>query len=210
VLTGGRPLALFERALRESLVGATDILDVGTSQRFAKELRRFEHLFQGTNYRAAGYRPSRSFGVYNCDCDEDIQHLSFADAQFDLMICLEVLEHVRDPFAASREMVRVLKNNGKLLLTVPFIAGYHGKSGTSASHDEYPDLWRFTHEGLQQLFAPLRHLEILPLYGPFATRLHGTRAWNLLQNRLVSSAFDLMDGARGSRYTARWLMRGTK
>lgn len=210
MLSRGRPLRLFASALTQALTGATDILDVGTSQRFAKELRPFEHLFQGTNYRAAGYRPARSFGVYNCDYDEDIQHLSFNDAQFDLVICLEVLEHVRDPFLASREIMRVLRDDGRLLLTVPFIACYHGKTGASASHDEYPDLWRFTHEGLQQLFAPMRALEVRPLYGPVATRLHGSRAWNLLDNPIVSRAFDRFDKPRDSGFTARWLLLGTK
>jgi SAM-dependent methyltransferase len=210
MLTGGRPLRLFESALRRALVGATDILDVGTPQRFAKELRPFEHLFAGTNYRAAGYRPARTFGVYNCDYDEDIQRLSFPDAQFDLVICLEVLEHVRDPFSASREIVRVLRDGGRLLLTVPFIAGYHGKSGASAAHDDYPDLWRFTDEGLRQLFAPLRELDIRPLYGPLATRLHGTRFSNLFKHRLVCHAVDWFDRPREGRFTARWLLLGSK
>jgi SAM-dependent methyltransferase len=210
MLTGGRPLRLFASALTRALAGATDILDVGTSQRFAKELRPFQHLFHNLNYRAAGYKPSRSFGAYNCDFDEDVQHLSFPDAQFDVVICLEVLEHVRDPFSASHEIIRVLRDGGRLLLTVPFIAGYHGKAGTSASHDEYPDLWRFTEEGLRQLFAPLRELEIRPLYGPVATRLHGSRAWNLLNNPIVSRVFDRFDRPRDLRFTARWLVLGTK
>src|SRR5204862_7564709 len=106
--------------------------------------------------------------------------------------------------------MRVLRDDGRLLLTVPFLAGYHGKTGASASHDEYPDLWRFTDEGLQQLFAPMRALEIKPLYGPLATRLHGSRAWNLLKNPIVSRAFDRVDSPRDSRFTARWLLVGKK
>jgi SAM-dependent methyltransferase len=37
------------------------------------------------------------------------EYLPFADESFDLVISVAVLEHVRDPFAAARELQRVLK-----------------------------------------------------------------------------------------------------
>jgi hypothetical protein len=48
------------------------------------------------------------------------------------------------------------------------------------------------------------------LYGPIATRLHGSRAWSLLKNPIVSRVFDRFDRPRDSRFTARWLLLGTK
>jgi len=45
--------------------------------------------------------------------------LPFADASFDLVWCTEVLEHVVKPSVTLREINRVLKPGGKLLLSTP-------------------------------------------------------------------------------------------
>lgn len=53
---------------------------------------------------------------------EDITKLSFKDNQFDLIICIHVLEHIDDDKKAMQELLRVLKPNGKALLDVPIDA----------------------------------------------------------------------------------------
>lgn len=50
---------------------------------------------------------------------EDVQQLSFADRSFDLCTSTEVFEHVPDDRAGLRELHRVLRPGGRLLLTVP-------------------------------------------------------------------------------------------
>ncbi|MGK9477098.1 methyltransferase domain-containing protein [Melioribacter sp. OK-6-Me] len=52
--------------------------------------------------------------------NEDFTSLSFRDEQFDLIISLEVLEHIPNYKKAIRESYRVLKKNGKFFFTVPF------------------------------------------------------------------------------------------
>jgi SAM-dependent methyltransferase len=49
----------------------------------------------------------------------DITAIQFGDAQFDLVLCSHVLEHVPDDARAMCEMWRVLRATGKLLLQVP-------------------------------------------------------------------------------------------
>jgi SAM-dependent methyltransferase len=65
------------------------------------------------------------------------------DGHFDALMCTEVLEHVVDPFAAVRELRRILKVGGHLLVTTPLNARIHGP---------IPDCWRFTAFGLKVLF----------------------------------------------------------
>jgi SAM-dependent methyltransferase len=49
----------------------------------------------------------------------DVTKLPFSDGSFDVVICSEVLEHIEDNRAAVRELVRVLKQGGDLVVTVP-------------------------------------------------------------------------------------------
>jgi len=49
----------------------------------------------------------------------DVARLPFRDGAFDAVICSEVLEHVPDSHKAVRELVRVLKPGGELVVSVP-------------------------------------------------------------------------------------------
>ncbi len=51
--------------------------------------------------------------------------LPFPDASYDNVFCIEVLEHVPNPFGALGEIRRVLKSGGVLTLSVP--NPYHAK-----------------------------------------------------------------------------------
>lgn len=45
--------------------------------------------------------------------------LPFADESFDAVLCLETIEHLPKPKAAAREMMRVLKSGGLVMITTP-------------------------------------------------------------------------------------------
>lgn len=49
----------------------------------------------------------------------DIAQLPYEDETLDLVISSEVIEHAPDPYRALREFARVLRPDGKLILTVP-------------------------------------------------------------------------------------------
>ena len=51
--------------------------------------------------------------------EADVTSLPFSDACFDVVICSEVLEHIEDNRTAVAELVRVLKPEGNLVVTVP-------------------------------------------------------------------------------------------
>ena len=79
------------------------------------------------------------------------------DNHFDALMCTEVLEHVVDPFAAVRELRRIVKVGGYILFTTPLNARIHGP---------VPDCWRFTEFGLQVLFRDFQVVEFDKLNTP--------------------------------------------
>jgi SAM-dependent methyltransferase len=60
------------------------------------------------------------------DVQTDAANLPFQDQCFDAVICAELFEHLPKPDAALREVHRVLKAGGILLMTVPFLYHIHG------------------------------------------------------------------------------------
>jgi SAM-dependent methyltransferase len=48
-----------------------------------------------------------------------VLQMPFESASFDLVVCLDVIEHLEDDLAALRELRRVIKPGGALLVTVP-------------------------------------------------------------------------------------------
>lgn len=56
----------------------------------------------------------------------DVQRHDFGDAQFDVVICWDVLEHVPDPTAAMRTMTRCLAPRGILIVAVPHVWSIKG------------------------------------------------------------------------------------
>ena len=55
----------------------------------------------------------------------DAAFVPLAGATFDLVVCGELLEHVPDPKPVLREIYRVLKPGGTVLITVPFLFRIH-------------------------------------------------------------------------------------
>ena len=53
-----------------------------------------------------------------------LEHLPFADASFDLVVSMSVLEHLRDPLSSLSELARVLRPGGRLLVQAPNLLDY--------------------------------------------------------------------------------------
>lgn len=78
------------------------------------------------------------------DLVQDIMQMkTIADETIDVVICMEVLEHVANPFAAMHELSRVLRPGGVVIGSTPFILGIH-----LSPHDYF----RFTEHGIRLLF----------------------------------------------------------
>ena len=78
----------------------------------------------------------------------DIHKLTevFGEEIYDFVICIDVLEHIQQPWIAVRQLWSVLKPGGTLLLSTPFNFHLHGNANT-------PDFWRLSADGLAFLLS---------------------------------------------------------
>jgi SAM-dependent methyltransferase len=103
---------------RLSLPAGARVLDAGCgSGRTLQELVHYGEVSGiELNAEAAELARSRGHGEVQIGRLED---LPWPDASFDLITCLDVVEHVPDDVAALAELLRVCRPGGWLLVTVP-------------------------------------------------------------------------------------------
>lgn len=77
----------------------------------------------------------------------DVRRLPFADASFDVVTAMDIIEHIDDDKAASCEIFRVLKPGGRLLVTVPAFPSLWSEHDEALHHYR-----RYTAPRLKDLF----------------------------------------------------------
>lgn len=55
----------------------------------------------------------------------DARNIPVEDNSFDNILCTEILEHATNPIEILKEMIRILKPGGKIILTAPFYSWTH-------------------------------------------------------------------------------------
>jgi methionine biosynthesis protein MetW len=81
---------------------------------------------------------SRSKGINAFKVDIDQENLPFNDNFFDVAYCGEVIEHVFDTDHLLEEIFRVLKPNGKLVITTPNLAGWPSRFALLFGYQPFP------------------------------------------------------------------------
>lgn len=109
-------------------------------------------MFAATTYHTLESGESGISATYNCSATA-MQPI--VDEFYDWVISTFVLEHVDDPWAAAREKARVCKPGGYIYVAIPFSQILH-------PHATFGDYWRFTPQGLRQLFPAcvVREIEV--------------------------------------------------
>ncbi len=86
--------------------------------------------YQVTAVDIAPERFSKAIATLGLDvrrCDIESEPTPFADASFDAVLFNELFEHLRiDPIFTMREVYRVLKPSGRLLLSTPNLRSFRG------------------------------------------------------------------------------------
>lgn len=102
------------------------------------------------------------------DIVSDATRLPFKDNSIDGAVSESLFEHVPDAHLVAREMVRVVKPDGYVYVSAPFMHPYH------ASPDDFN---RWTLSGLRHLFHDLEVVECGVRSGPWSTFLMFFAYW---------------------------------
>lgn len=142
-------------AFSRSLPPGSRVVDIGAGE------SRYAERFAHTRYVALDLGAGDSSWDYSkLSAAAAAERLPFADGSFDAALQIVVLEHVRDPQKAVREMARVLRRGGRGLIVVPLSWEVH-----QAPHDYF----RYTNHGLLWLLeqAGLTAVSLQPIGGFF-------------------------------------------
>jgi len=108
------------------LIGREHVLDYGCGMGHAyqKLLAGAVKSYAGADVGPMAVEDARRKGFAGFKIDNDKGTIESPDKSFDGVTCVEVLEHLFNPLQSARELHRVLKPGGVLIVTVPNF-GYH-------------------------------------------------------------------------------------
>ncbi|MCL5046443.1 MAG: class I SAM-dependent methyltransferase [Actinobacteria bacterium] len=96
------------------------ILDIGCGPgAVSGPLVELGHEVYGLDISDASVREAHEKGIKAQLCDVEEEELPFSEGEFDLVMALDVLEHVFNPTVVLEKMKRVVKKDGALLVCFP-------------------------------------------------------------------------------------------
>lgn len=107
-----------------SVVAGSRVLDVGAGS------APYRELFLHCDYKTQDFvqlkdSQLRHGGYARIDIVSPAESIPVPDGSFDVVLCTEVLEHVPDPIAVTKEFARIVAPGGRLILTAPLGSGIH-------------------------------------------------------------------------------------
>ncbi len=146
------------RAAVEVIISCLDkpkrILEVGSRQAVNQnDLADLRNLLTDSKY--IGLDMQEGPGV---DIVASAEKIPFADKTFDLIFCLETLEHAERPWLVCAEIERVLKPNGIAIVS---------SQQNFPIHKHPSDYFRYTPFGMRALFPKLTQKLVFAISPPF-------------------------------------------
>ncbi|NHJ25047.1 MAG: methyltransferase domain-containing protein [Candidatus Lokiarchaeota archaeon] len=128
------------------------LIDIGSSsQYFRTHIQPYieSELFEPLKEAGKLVTHMDSKSEVGVDIVLDIEHLNSLNQKFDVILCCNVLEHVKKPLTVLKHIKKLLNKGGFLVVTIPFSYPYHC--------DPYDNLWRP---------SPSLLVEMLPEFTP--------------------------------------------
>jgi SAM-dependent methyltransferase len=114
------------------------VLDLGCGEKpFKKEIKRLSKSYFGIDWPSSMHKKSE-IDIYS----NISKALPFKSNSVNTIVSFQVMEHLPEPLVFLKECRRILCNNGKIILTTPFMWGVH---------EEPHDYYRYTQYGLKYL-----------------------------------------------------------
>ena len=124
-----------------------NILDLGSaSGGNTLHLINLGHNVTSVEYSDIGVRLQHGKGISAIQADA--RCLPFSDESFDVIICLDVLEHIKEDYKVAAEINRLLTRNGHFLISVPQDPNLWSDHDVSVNH-----IRRYAKENLVGLLA---------------------------------------------------------
>ncbi len=97
------------------------------------------------------------FRIITCDIGKewlpqvltDITCSGFGESSIAIVLCIQVIEHVRNLWQLPTELYRIICPDGCIIVDSPWQLGYHGEA-------RFGDYWRVSKDGFNVLFAEPR------------------------------------------------------
>ena len=91
----------------------------------------------------------------NAESFSDITKTDFKDNSWDVIVCVQTIEHIPNIWDLPKEISRILKPGGYAIIDCPWMYPYHGEP-------EFGDYWRMSKDGMKALFN--NHLKLVGLH----------------------------------------------
>lgn len=165
------------------------VLDIGCgSGALLEKLRELGWQVEGIDFDPIVVQPALAKGL--SVHVGTLQEQRFEDETFDAVVMIHVIEHVHDPIELLREVRRILKSGGKLVMLTPNI--------NSIGHKIYREHWLF--------LDPPRHLQLFsPTTLSALAKLTGFRVSRVLTSGRTAGV--MFFGSRWIRRNGRFGMR---
>jgi ubiquinone/menaquinone biosynthesis C-methylase UbiE len=105
--------------------GTSSLLDVGCGEGASGRAAKDEYgigFVAGIEHFAPAADRAREALDEVIQMDIETAELPFDDGRFDCIVCADILEHLRDPWAALVKLRRVLRRDGVLIASIPNLA----------------------------------------------------------------------------------------
>ena len=117
------------KELAPNIKGRT--LDVGCGS------KPYQDLYESSEYIGLEFNTPENRRIKNADFFYDGEIFPFTEEEFDSVVANEVFEHVFNPDNFLDEINRILKKDGKLFMTIPFVWDEHEQPFDYARYSSY-------------------------------------------------------------------------
>lgn len=174
------------------------LLDVGCGEgSISIELEKRGFEVYGIDFSSIAVKKAKEKDINAIECDVDEKGIPFEDNLFDVVWAGDIIEHVFDPIFLLKEIYRVSKKKGKILMTIPndinlvvrllvFLKGRSPQSGTYRSFGQCKHHTIFSFELLEYM---LSKAELAWKYIGFIIRYPKIKSFKFSKNYMLGKLF---------------------